>query len=317
MKPTFTATKQFRASGKVTEPLVSVIRQQSLNCSEQTQADQRQAKASVRTANHTAATEEAEATRQKLSSQQQIAMDQASEKGASAWLTAIPVAEFGFALHKQAFRDALCIRYGWQPPRLPSHCPCGAAFTVNHAFSCPKGALPSIRHNRIRDITAQLLTEVCPSVAIEPTLQPLTGGRFSLRSSNVEDEARLDVKAQEFWDRSKSSAFFDVRVFNSYAPSNCKSTAAACYRRHELEKRRMYERRVIDVEHGSFTPLVFSTSGGWGPSATITFKRLASLISSKVSQPYSKTLSFIRCKIAFSLIDSAVMCLRGGQIVTS
>ena len=240
-------------------------------------------------------------------------MGQASERGASSWLTAIPIAEYGFTLHKQAFRDALCIRYGWQPARLPSHCPCGVAFSVNHALSCPKGALPSIRHDRVRDITTQLLTEVCPNVAIEPTLQPLSGERFSLRSTNIEDEARLDIKAQDFWNKSRSSTFFDVRVFNPYAPSNNKSTAAACYRKHEMEKRRKYERRVLDVEHGSFTPLVFSTSGGWGPSATVTFRRLVSLISNKVSQSYSATLGFIRCKIAFSLIDSAVMCLRGAR----
>ena len=78
-----------------------------------------------------------------------------------------------------------------------------------------------------------------------------------------------------------------------------------------MEKQHKYERRVLDVEHGSFTPLVFSTSGGWSPSATVTFRRLASLISNKVSQPYSATLGFIRCKIVFSLIDLAVMCLCG------
>ena len=58
-------------------------------------------------------------------------------------------------------------------------------------------------------------------------------------------------------------------------------------------------------------PLVLSTSGDWGPSATVAFKRLAGLISEKHDQPYSSTLNFIRCKIAFSLIDSAVACLRG------
>ena len=94
-----------------------------------------------------------------------------------------------------------------------------------------------------------------------------------------------------------------------------KSTAAACYRKHKMEKRCKYERRVLNVKHGYFTPLVFSTSGGWGPSATVTLRRLASLISNKVSQLYSVTLGFIRCKIAYSLINSAVMCLRWGQIL--
>ena len=48
-------------------------------------------------------------------------------------------------------------------------------------------------------------------------------------------------------------------------PLNSKSTTKACYRRHEKKKRREYERRVIEVEHGIFAPLVLSTSGGWDP----------------------------------------------------
>ena len=149
--------------------------------------------------------------------------------------------------------------------------PCEEVFTVTHAFSCSKGALLSIRHNQVRDITAWLLAEVCPSVGIEPTLQPLNGESFPLRSTNTEEGARVDIRAQNFWDTSKRSAFFNVRVFNSHAPSNSKSTTRGCYRRHEKEKRREYERRVLEVEHGTFTPLVLSTSGGWGPSTTVAF----------------------------------------------
>ena len=36
----------------------------------------------------------------------------ASEQGASAWLTALPVEQHGFALHKGAFLDAIAFRYG-------------------------------------------------------------------------------------------------------------------------------------------------------------------------------------------------------------
>ena len=133
--------------------------------------------------------------------------------------------------------------------------------------------MPSIRHNSIRDITAKLLTEVCPNVGIEPTLQPLNGQVFNRRTA---DDARLDIKAQNFWDNSRQSTFFDVRVFNAYAPSNSSSSTDACYRRHDCEKRRNYEQRVIEVEHCTFTPLVRSSSGGWGPSATVAFKRLVS-----------------------------------------
>jgi len=54
-------------------------------------------------------------------------------------------------------------------------------------------------------------------------------------------------------------AWQNVRIFNSHAPSNCTLSSDACYRRHEREKRRAYEHRVLEVEHGTFTPLVLST----------------------------------------------------------
>ena len=149
----------------------------------------------------------AEHLKSKLTKSQQLAIEQTSEKGASSWLTSIPLAKYDFTLHKQAFRDALCLRFGWTPIRLPSHCSCGKPLTVDHAFSCPKGALPSIRHNHIRDITANFLTEVCPNVCIEPTLQPLTGESFPLHTTNTEEGARLDIKAKIFWDNSQKSTF--------------------------------------------------------------------------------------------------------------
>ena len=84
-----------------------------------------------------------------------------------------------------------------------------------------------------------------------------------------------------------------------------------CYRRHENEKRRAYEQRVRELENGSFTPLFFSTSRGMGKAAKITYKRLASLLSIKCEQPYSLVMGWLRCRLSFSLLRSAVMCLRG------
>ena len=145
----------------------------------------------------------------------------------------------------------------------------------------------------------------------EPPLQPLSGESLHPRSAITTDNARLDIKADGFWDCSRQSAFFDVRIFNPTAHSCRNQSLSACYRRHELEKRRHYEDRVNLVEHGCFTPLVFSTSGGMGPTAAVFFKRLASLLSAKKNANYSSVMSWIRCKISFSLIHSAILCLRG------
>ncbi|XP_064387176.1 uncharacterized protein LOC135335578 [Halichondria panicea] len=141
---------------------------------------------------------------------------------------------------------------------------------------------------------ANLMSEVCPDVGIESTLQPVTEEQFQLRTTNREDGARLDVVAQSFWSNDRQSAFFDVRVFNPYAPTYRRSTMAQSYRRNEMEKKRAYEQRVREVEHGSFTPLVFSAAGGMGPAADIVYKKLASMLAEKQDKTYSTTLNWMR-----------------------
>ena len=309
--PTRSAPSQFRSSLRISDPLVSLITEQSPTILDTPEPPKRQQKLQCELTiglqhrnrpkhwghnclNHS----NSEWTRQV----RRVLL--------AGWLPYILIQEFGFCLHKQAFRDALCVRYEWQLERLPSHCACSEALSLNHTLSCSKGAMPSIWHNRIRDLLAWYLTEVCPNVAIELALQPLSGETFTLRSAKVDDGARLDLKAQNFWVNTRSSAFFYVKVYNSHAPSNCKTLTAASYRRHELEKRRAYKKRIFEADHGFFTLIVLSTSGGWDPSATVAFRRLVGLLSDKLSQPYSRTLGLLCCKAAFSLLESTIMCLR-------
>ena len=121
-----------------------------------------------------------------LPAKQKRSVEIASEKGASSWLNALPIARHGFALHKSAFRDAICLRYGWQPPLLPSHCICGSIYTVEHAMNCPSEGFLSIRHNEVRDLTSAFLSEVCHNVHTEPALQPLQGEHLKYKSANGE-----------------------------------------------------------------------------------------------------------------------------------
>ena len=73
---------------------------------------------------------------------------------------------------------------------------------------------------------------------------------------------RHDIVAENFWGRDQQRAFFDVRVFNPFAPSYRNTSLSQCYRRNELKERRAYDERIREVEHGSFSTLVFSTAGG-------------------------------------------------------
>ena len=77
----------------------------------------------------------------------------------------------------------------------------------------------------------------------------------------------------------------------------------------EEEKKREYGER-IKVEHGSFTPLVFSTCGGMGQEASVVVKKLAHALAMKRNETYSRVVTWMRCCLAFSLARSAIRCVR-------
>ena len=62
------------------------------------------------------------------------------------------------------------------------------------------------------------------------------------------------------------------------------------YQVHEQEKERAYNQRVLEVENGVFTPLVFSTSSGMEREISEFYKRLADYLSVKRNKPYSMTM---------------------------
>ena len=84
---------------------------------------------------------------------------------------------------------------------------------------------------------------------------------------------------------------------------------------HENEKKRMYIRRVTDIEIGTFTPLIFTTTGGMGEECRRYHSRLAELLANKKGEVYSKTMAWIGAKISFSILRSALLCLRGSRVL--
>ena len=230
-------------------------------------SEQHRAKAVVKKARQSRAIAQQADLLARLPQASRLSVELASEKGASSWLTTLPVVELGFHLNKSEFRDGLCLRYNWPLRYLPSHCACGQALNVQHALSCAVGGLPSQRHNHIRDLTATLLSEVASNVGVEPRLLPLSGEALPLRSANTDDQARLDIEAYGFWGSHHERALFDVRVFNPFSRSYVTSPIGTTYRRHERAKAREYEQRVREIERASFTPLVFSATGGMAPAS--------------------------------------------------
>ncbi len=163
---------------------------------------------------------------------------------------------------------------------LPTTCGCGSSLSIDHCLNCHQWGFTIFRHNDNRSLIVRLLGEVCHQITTEPVLQQLSGVSQP-SSANTSNNARLDIKADGFWDCLRQNVYIDVTIFNPIAHSCRNQSLSACYRRHELKKRHHFEHRVIQVEHGCLTSQLFSTSGGMGPSASIFFKRLASRLATK------------------------------------
>jgi len=134
--------------------------------------------------------------------------------------------------------------------------------SVDHALSCSKDGFPSIRHNEVRDLTAELLSEVCHAVEIEPHLQPLNDETFQQKTADVQDGTYLDIAVNSFWGGRYERCYTDIWVFNPLASSNSGTTTLnSSYRKYKLAKKRVYESQIWEVEHSSFTPLHYRRNG--------------------------------------------------------
>ena len=303
------APKHFAASKAISSPHVQAIREQDSSlppCNE----DLKKHQCSLKLASLNSKMERIDAGLQSDLRQHVL---QARDKGASSWLNALPLKEQGLALNKQEFRDSLRIRYNLPLSDLPSHCTCGAIFTINHALSCKKGGFIAQRHDGIRNLLTGLLNKVCKNVEAEPHLLPLDGETFDLKSTTTNPEARLDIKAGSFWSRGVT-AFFDVRVTHVNSSSNQNKTTDTIFREHEMEKKRKYQQRILEVEMGSFTPLVFGTNGGMGKECQLFLKHLTSRMVDKFGEDYSSTMTWIRTRLSFEILRSTIMCIRGSRV---
>ena len=103
------------------------------------------------------------------------AVELATEKGSSNWLTVIPLKVLDYNLNKKEFIDTIKSRYDWEIKDTPMICACGVQFSVDHARVCQRGGFIIQRHKELRELEAEVLRMVCNDVEVEPILQELTG----------------------------------------------------------------------------------------------------------------------------------------------
>ena len=71
----------------------------------------------------------------------------------------------------------------------------------------------------------------------------------------------------------------------------------------------------MEVEHGTFTPLVFSIKGVMGQECQIFHKALAERLAEKTGEIYNDVTRLIRVKLSFLVQKIALQCVRGSRSV--
>ena len=204
----------------------------------------------------------------------------------------------------------MCLRYGWTPTELPVTCGCGEEFNVKHALSCLLGGFRSLMHNELQHLYYLFLTEAGFKVEKEPLLTKLSGEFLKYKSANKEADARSDLKVYGFWRRLRD-AYFDLMVNSPTATSYQNTKVSKLLKTSENKKNREYKERINCVEHGDFSPLIFTTTGSMGTQALFVTKRIAQKLSDKSGHHISKVMGWLRCRISFALLRSTLTCLRG------
>ena len=133
----------------------------------------------------------------------------------------------------------------------------------------------------------------------------MTGKAFD-SSAKSSDEARLDVNARGFLQRGQRASLY-VRVFNPFAKGHQNQKLDTAFTSNENEKKLHYNQRVIEVEHGSFSPLVSASYWGSGREAEQFLAQLALKLSEKKRLEYSNVTNWLRAKLSFNLSGSALL----------
>ena len=91
----------------------------------------------------------------------------------------------------------------------------------------------------------------------------------------------------------------------------CYATRKKIYNDNELEKKRLYNERVINVERANFTPLVFLKSGGMAPECKRFNDHMARMIAKKKNEEYADVVRCLRTKLRFAMLKSTLVSVLG------
>ena len=106
-------------------------------------------------------------------------------------------------------------------------------------------------------------------------------------------------------------SFFDVRITHANADTNRSKPVQEILNANESAKKREYGDRVREIEHASFTPLVFTTNGAMGEETSRFHRMLADKMCSRSNYTYSETINYIRLRLSSKILRTALIAVRG------
>ena len=94
-------------------------------------------------------------------------------------------------------------------------------------------------------------------------------------------------------------AFFDIRVFNPYLMNE--------------RIKRQYNQRCIQLEHASFTQLIFSAYGGCSRETYHFQNTRSERLAEKKSILPAVAMNWLHTKICFAQMQALIICIRGSR----
>ena len=173
-----------------------------------------------------------------------------------AWITVQPSTANGTELGDQERRNDLFLRYGLEPPDLPTYCDgYQSKFPTSHTLDCKKGGLVTARHNDLRDGLVDLAGKaftpshvrdgplIYSGRAVKKTkAAPAGANRDSGQTTAQPPEAteqKRDLLIQDLCQQG-TKIVHHMRVVNTDAPTHQKKNPEKCLQQAERGKKKMY-----------------------------------------------------------------------------
>ena len=239
---------------------------------------------------------------------QKKATQNAMQKSTHYFLVSKPTESHGSYLSPDEFRDAIAIRYGFNPSRVNPTCPqCNGENDLAHALTCKYGGNRVGRHNIVRDEVAHLCRtafgRTAYSTEVEPWVRKDAAGGLQ--------DLRADIGVRGL-DQVGKVTMLDVRICHPVSKEYPGRSTADALNSAEVDKTAKYGEACR--ENGwLFRPFVMSTDGVLGDQAETVVRRIGESLSQRWRISNSRAITWARNRLAVALAKGCSACIRGDR----